>query len=361
MSTSSCQEVLRRQFDIYDTTVDVVSCWESFLTDYYSDEFSQFYFDRFPKIEAKNGTDSATPDFTVYFDDNYGMIGEVKRGFGDGDDAFRSDLNQLIKYDCEYELEHSEGGSTVPTECDILLIISGTAAPQIGTRIARILEEEDYIFDNNLILLRYQFNRDAQLSRYEFQRVTQLDYEFRDDPLPPDKRLSSEMGETGEYGTLPVYPKHFGPVKAKKPICNDDPPGQYLATILWNKIFPVYIEDEAYRSWDGKRTINLNISVSDLVDWINDNYLTRGRLRTYWVQGSLDFLAGAELAQETNGDYVVEFRDLVIDVGTTDILQEAMGDYREMKELAYMLINRYCEYTEESDTPSPEQSSIHEF
>ena len=350
MSSDSREELLK-EFSVYDKAVDIVSCWESALNYIYAEEFDRFYFDRFPSLDA--GEKTLTPDFTVFFDDSYGLIGEIKRTFPDDQKAILSELEQIARYDDDLALKHSGGGHAVPDTCDIVIIIEGSSAPQIGTRLQRIITEKDkFDFTNNPVLIRYHFNQDALMSRYEFQRVTQLEYEFQDNDLDTKDSLSDILGEEGEYQTLRVYPKHFSSFKVRKPICNDTPPGPYLATFLWHKIFPEFLNEDQYEIWqatNGQKEIPIGISVNDLTGKVND-YLHDGTVKQVWIRRALDFLCGADLAKEEDNDnYNVRFMGFVQDVGEMNI-QEGSQELDQTRELANIFIRRYCKSVTEEET-----------
>jgi hypothetical protein len=363
MSDSPLQK-WRNEFHVYDQAVDVVSCWETALGHIYSDVFNDYYFERFPSIPSDDTEDDLTPDFTVFFNDEYGIIGEVKRTFPDNDVAFNKELDQIANYDSDLEIRTGNDDRVAPETCDIILIISGSSAPQIGTRIKdRLGPARQFQIDRNIVLLRYQYNSDATLSRYEFQRVTQLDHEFRDTSLPDDISLSSLLGEEGDYDTMKVYPKHFTPLKARKPLCNDQPPEPYLASILWHKVFPEFLSDEDYRRWrtgSAQKTIEFTQPATEITDTLND-YMHEGQARRRWVVAALDFLDTANLANRDSGHYKVRFRDLVQDVG--EGFQDGAEMLQQSKELAYMLINRHCKYADhdDDDDDSGEQQGLDEF
>lgn len=375
MSSNSREELLK-EFSVYDTAVDIVSCWEASLNHIYAGEFDRFYFDRFPSLES--GEKTLTPDFTVFFEDSYGLIGEIKRTFPDDRKAILSELEQIANYDNDLALKHAEESYAVPDTCDIVIIIEGSSAPQIGTRLQRIITEEDeFDFTNNPVLIRYQFNQDALMSRYEFQRVTQLEFEFQDEDLATENPLSYILGEDGEYQTLEVYPEHFTPFKVRKPICNDAPPGPYLATFLWHKIFPEYLNDDQYEVWqatNGQKQISVEVSVEDLTEKVNE-YMHNGTVRQIWIRRALDFLCGANLANEENDDeYTIRFMGFVQDVGEENI-QEGSQELDQTQELANIFIRRYCESVtkeqeakiekyeqdEKEEDTSTEQSGLGDF
>jgi len=322
----------------------------------YAEEFDRFYFDRFPSLDA--GEKTLTPDFTVFFDESYGLIGEIKRTFPDDREAILTELEQIANYDDELALKHAKDGSTVPSTCDIVIIIEGSSAPQIGTRLQRIItEENEFEFTSNPVLIRYHFNQDALMSRYEFQRVTQLEFEFQNDDLDAADSLSHILGEEGEYQTLRVYPKHFSSFKVRKPICNDAPPGQYLATFLWHKIFPEYLNQDQYEIWqatDGQKEIPVEVSIPVLTEKVND-YMHDGTVKQVWIRRALEFLCGADLAEEEDdGEYSIRFMGFVQDVGEGNI-QEGSQELDQTRELANIFIRRYCESVTEEEEARMEQ------
>lgn len=348
--SSGQRENLLKEFSVYDTTVDVVSSWESALNHIFDEEFSQFYFDRFPSLDAEGR--SLKPDFTVFFDETYGIIGEIKRTFPNDREAIFTELDQLSNYDDDLGILNANKDRVVPENCDLLVIIEGSSAPQIGTRLNRIiLEEEDYVFSKNLVLIRYQFNQDAIKSRYEFQRVTQLEMEFRDGDLDVTTTLSNIVGESGEYQTLSVYPHQFNSFKVRKPICNDAPPGPYLATFLWHKIFPSYLTEDQYEIWqatNGQKEMPIDISVEGLTEEVND-YMHGGKVRNHWVRRALDFLCGADLAESQEGDnYKIKFMGFVQNVGEKSF-QEGSQEREQTRELADIFIRRFCESVTEKE------------
>jgi hypothetical protein len=336
---SDSQEVLLKENQVYDTAVDVVSCWESACHHLFSGDLEEYHFDRFPSLSQ--GDREVTPDFAIYFEENYGVIGEIKRTFPDDRAAMVSELEQLCKYDEPLPLKTATD-EQIPQTCDTLLIIEGSAAPQIGTRLQRIIDDGDISFEIEPVLIRYQFNQDAMQSRYEFQRVTELEFGFNDDKLSSERTLSEVIGESSDYGTLPVYPKHFVPYKTQKPLCNDQPPGQYIPTFLWHKIFPQFLTEEDYERWqatNGQKGIDIETSVDELVELVNE-YMQVGSVRRQWISDAVEFLDGADLAERDGQECEINFMGIVPDTGGTS--QQGMKEVRKSRELARRIVSRYC-------------------
>jgi hypothetical protein len=359
MSVNQCQQDLLADFGRYDQAVDVVSCWEAYLSYAYGDSFDQYRFDRFPSIPAEDGP--LTPDFTALFDSQYGIIGEIKRTFPTDDEAFRSELSQISRYDYDHTLLDGYDDRVCPDTCDIILLISGTDAPQIGTRLERIVDQdEEYTFDRNIVLIRYNRNTEDVLTRYEFQQATEFSGEFGDAALPTSDSLSNTIGETGDYGTMKVYPRYFARYKVQQPICNDEPPATYLATILWNKIFPDYLTERQYqrsREGNSQQVIDITLSIDDITDKFDTGYMRGSQISYSWVRSALEFLCDAGLAERSDDKYIVGFRQIVRNGGES--FQEGLDAVNSRRLLATKFISRYCKRTRE-DVPST-QTSVDDF
>ncbi|MFC7177853.1 hypothetical protein [Halosegnis marinus] len=352
MAARECREENEIEYNTYDQTVDIVSCWESFLNHSYTGVFGDYHFDRFPTLSGDSA--ELTPDFAVTVTSEYGLIGEIKRTFPDDDTPFKRTLEQLARYDEPDQLQASDDRMLAPDTVDLLLLIKGTAAPQIGIRIQRLLESGELSLDRNLVVVRYQYNTRDQRSRYEFQRVTAVEDEFRDGALRDEHALSTHMGKAADYQTLPVYPKHFHSEKVKKPICNDKPPEQYLATILWHKIFPAFLSDADYSAWQSgsaQKTISIQVTPGLVTTELN-SYMRDGRARKTWVKDALIFLKDADLAERHGDSFEIKFRGFVRNIGT-DNDQEGTEELDKLETLGETFIQRYCHYTA-SDSESLE-------
>jgi hypothetical protein len=367
MSERDQYQQLRAEFDAYDQAVDVVSCWESFTNATYASRFEELYFDRFPSITTDDDDDSQdiTPDFTIYFNQDYSIVGEIKRTFPNDPKPFRRTVEQLTKYDCCPEVKANDGSYRSTAKTDILLLVSSTNANQIGTRIDKLRKTNEISFAENLVMLRYWFNQMDTVARYEFERVTQLSDEFRDDPIPDEIALSNEIGPEGDYGTMITPPKYFVPEKAKKPVCNDRPPGQYLATVLWHKIFPQYLSEDEYLQWQAgtaQKTMPIERTVDEIQSDLNQ-YLVDGYARRRWIRESLEFLATANLAEPIDDGFLIKFRGLVRRTGNDQ--QEGLEDVNRTSELADTFISRFVKYTDEEVETDEEddlgQLSLDEF
>ena len=78
-------------------------------------------------------------------------------------------------------------------------------------------------------------------------------------------------------------------------------------------------------------------------------------MRKIWVRRALDFLEGADLAENEDGDeYEIGYMGLVRDVGQ-DSVQEGIDELDQTRELGRTFIRRYCEKTGEEEEPEIEE------
>lgn len=230
-----CYYPIINDFTTYDQAVDVVSAWEAIIRYSYSEILS--YFDRFPKISFSG----LTPDFTVTFNNSYGIIFEMKRSFPEDDIGFIKELKQLKKYDSDLPLKNdSSGGTIVPSRCDIVLLISSNQSNHIFKRINKLLKKEGISFNKNLIFIEYSYNQIDTHSRYIFKKFMGENGKFQDEFNPIENSFEHILGD--EAKSFECLTKFLVDFKVAELICNDPPPNLYLAVILWTKIFMYYLD-----------------------------------------------------------------------------------------------------------------------
>ena len=311
-SYKKCFEKLINEFTIYDQAVDVVSCWESIFKYGYKDEL--LYFDRFPNIPPNN----LTPDFTVLFDDKYGIIFEIKRTFPKNDEAFKKEMRQLFSYDenLAFKADNSEK-RIIPKVHDIVLVVSAMDSYQILSRLKKITNElKEFSFNNKIIVIEY-FYQTNRTSRYVFRKLMGENGSFKDTSLPLERRLEHILGDKSE--PFKCYPRHFMKYKINEIICNDRPPELYMAVFLWSKVFYNYLNREQQIDWRRGNTQKIqviNIDLNHLLIDLNTKYISQGNIRKGWIMDTIKFLEDAGLASMKSGDKVeINFRNLTQKIG----------------------------------------------
>ncbi len=348
MSTSSpkedlvrkCREDLLTSFSNYDQAVDIVSCWQTFLRSYGPD---LTYFDRFPVM----GSEKLTPDFAALFKGSYGLIGEIKRTFPKDPVAFRREMEQLVKYDQHLPFKvGQQGDPQMPERHDIVLVISADNSAEIANRINDIMSRGEFLFNNSLVIMEYFYNSGDRVSRYTIRKYQGRNRPFRDEALPPNRRLETILGV--QHKAIQVTVSMFMPDKIREVLCNDAPPPLYLTAHLWTKIFYDYLSDEQKMVWKKKnpRTILLIvIDPRDLTGRLNRDYLPNVRILESWVKDSLDFLVAAGLAKPLDNDqYEVGFSNRTTKFGARTFGAPEERDYDIDRECAGMLANEYCKW-----------------
>lgn len=333
-------ESLINDFTRYDQTVDVVSCWESILNYGYKDEL--IYFDRFPNIPPKN----FTPDFTALFENNYGLIFEVKRTFPKEEKSFINNFKQLLSYDQEISLRVDDSGKRIiPAILDIILIISSTNSNEIFVRLNKLMEgDSKFHFKNNLIFIDYSYQTEDNYSKYIFRKFMGKNRNFRDLINDDKKKFEYILGEQAKSFTC--FPKHFMKYKINEVLCNDQPPELYMAVFLWTKVFYSLLTQAQTNNWrrgNTQKIQTINVNIDELLCNLNINYIPKGNVKRKWLTNTMNFFENAELAKiNDNNEVEIYFRNLTPKIGHNILLQEGITEREEIRESAQILANYYC-------------------
>ena len=340
-SFQNCYKNLVNGFTTYDQAVDVVSCIESIFRYAYKDEL--LYFDRFPSIPPTN----LTPDFTVLFQGDYGLVFEVKRTFPQDDLAFEKEINQLLSYDNVIELKSSDDGQRAkPAIHDIVLVISADNSNEIFNRINHLLREKaNFRFRNNIIFMEYFYNTNDSESHYVFRKFLGENRGFRDESLPEDKRLEYQLGEKGK--SFKCYPKHFIKYKVNEVLCNDKPYELYMSVFLWTKVFYSYLDAEQKLEWNRgnpRKIQTIILKIDQLLANLNINYIPKGNVRKKWLTDTIDFLQDADLAvKDSDETATIYFCNLNKKIGgKAYFTSDGVAEKYEIGEYGRLIADQYC-------------------
>lgn len=220
---------LLHQHRLYDQYVDVVAAFEWLFTETKDMPETVTHFERFPRVNAKDGH-PATPDFSVVFSDGSGLVGEIARIAlieNSVDDLCR----QMGRYD-SLEVLPTVVGVTPVEWVDVLLLVP----LDIGTEVVRRVLIERYANPDHIYkpvhppcVIQYV----AQSDRYVFQR--------RPDPGNGGLRDGDREPGLGSWLSRADFKppaSGFAHVKSKRPFINDPVAPLYLACQLWTKLFP---------------------------------------------------------------------------------------------------------------------------
>lgn len=354
----TCVDWQHHSFRTYNDTVDVISGWET-VFGVFEEYFDKYYFDRFPQETADDI--NYTPDFTVYFDSNYSVVGKILPKALEEDPATIAErlLNMLAECDDSYGVVDNDQTVVETAMTDFVAFVPNDYSSEFGNILDTRLSNDEPDLENNVVLIRY--GMDDQRANYIFQRETSLEDEFREDHLPDEESLNETIGPDGNYKSYKLGTKEFLRPKSTKPIYNTKPPQSYLATYLWMKEFPTELSEEDFTEWR-KGQINkkkqITVDCSRLTSKLNTQRIDDGDVREEWIEDTLEFLCTTRYAEEASQSYNVMYTGVVQDIDMTGNNRLAR-EYQRATELALKLIKRYCKYSRDS-APSG-QSSLEEF
>jgi hypothetical protein len=356
---ADCVQKLLDDFRSYDSTVDIVSCWQFFFCEVQPLAKNILHFDRFPRLVAATEHDESlrTPEFAVLISDSYGLVADVKRGFPLDDKDFLAHAKRPLKYDVPLSLKAGiAGASIVPTDHDILLIIPWRDSQQIVGRLEK--KRNDGSLGGARSLIVFEWLWDGDRNEYVFRKVAGQSCDFRDGSMPPGLRLSSYFTEGGS--SLKVSAEKMAPIKAIWQFCNDSPPPIYMLVFLWTKVFYHLLNSSQRQSWqrrDPRKIIWLETTTASIVKEIENRYALRWGHWTDWVRNALDVLVKAGLAKRSEKEqYAVGYRNLVRELGKPSHFPREGEPAFHPREYARILATYICRGSEASGGQQPTNS-----
>ncbi|MFC4437456.1 MULTISPECIES: hypothetical protein [Natrialbaceae] len=345
-----CVESTFENFRAYDQYVDVVSCWEHFLIEQY-DINDTFEFDRFPAYYPNDSDEPIEPSFSVLFNEDYGIVFDVNQQLPSVETKFESKLRELERYDQDLQFHTGNGGSTVPPQHDIVLLIHGDNFQTEKLRIKKALESDKLSINSNLVLLSYKYIDQDTNPKYQFQRASMVGDNFRDDPLPDRLQMSTRMSmEGGTFENVDIPSAVFYDRKATGVLFNSEPPSLYLACYIWHTVLYDLLDDDQRIIWqrrDPTKTLDLVVDVNDLTERLNHDYIPGGGVHEGWVTNTLEYMCVAETAEKiSEGEYYIKFRNLR---DKRREYNDALSDRSEHSDLAHLFAEWHCENTVEME------------
>lgn len=346
-----CVESTFEKFRAYDQYVDVVSCWEHFLTEQYNRN-ETFHFDRFPCYAINNSDKLLEPGFSVLFNEDYGLIFDVYHQLPSVESKFESWLTQLEQFDQDLSFQTGNDDQIVPSNHDIALLINGDNIQTEKLRIKKAIEAGDLSVDSNLVLLSYEYVNQDTNPNYQFQRASMVGDNFGDESLPEKLQMSTRMSmEGGSFENIEIPPAVFYDRKATGVLFNAEPPYLYLACYLWHTVFYDLLDDDQRIVWqrrDPTKILDLVVDVSDLTKRLNSDYIPDGGVNEEWVNDTLEYMCIAETAERVSeNEFYVKFRNLR---DKRREYNDIVSDRSEHSDLAHLFAEWHCENTVEMET-----------
>lgn len=281
-------EELLRQYATYDQHVDVVCIFEFMVQKATELIPTVKHFERFPSV--RSGTKTLAPDFTILFNDDIAIVGEVA-SVALHENSIDKLTHQLGEYAAITQVPGPGGSPVTVADLDVLLLVPIERGQQALTRITERIGSADDPYNpaKPPVIAQYA----ALESKYTIQRIN--------DPANGVLTAGEREHHLGEAlaRDLTVDGAKFNEIKADRRFINDTPSDLYLATHLLLQTVPS-LPDYTSASVGGE----LTVTPSELAKGIRQQY--GGGVRAGDVKRALDLLSRAGLAAaNSDGTWVV--------------------------------------------------------
>jgi hypothetical protein len=311
-----------KQFNDYDQTVDVVSCWHA-LSDFL---FKESYFFRFGKFRTKEKIE-LTPDFALAESKNGkvaslgSLVCDVKKfpnPYPDLADpaeqetaykVFGSSVEEVFKYGVplSYISDHGKLPKLVFEKHDVVLLTPEEIVDSVYKYLVSRLGVKPFNVGRPLVLVSYYYNQAEQLERYVFKWKQGESNSPFSNPVLADKMVAKSQ-------PLTVYPRRFLEYKIRHVLCNDSPPPIYLIVFIWVEVLLKFLspdEIELWQSTGSTRIREIELTPQQLHRKLCDEYFAPFALRE--VKRALDTLCDikkAVLKDRGKELYAIQFYNL---------------------------------------------------
>lgn len=271
---------LLEDFDTYDTYVDVVSAFEWLFLHSGLFDGRVRHFERFPKIRMPDG-ETSTPDFTVIFNDDTGLVGEISK-LAQHENSIEKTVKQIAKYARLDRLPTDAHGTCIPvTDIDVLLfVLFRDGLDAVRRIIVERLQDPDHDYAPDKPPVIVQYDRDDV--RYTFQRL-----QNPENGTLPAAENPVTLGWLFNRG-LNVLISRFVAIKAASKFMNDEIDPLYLATYLWIQHWP----DQHPNTRD-----DITVTPSDTAAVLRDRF---GKCRADDIRRALGLLSEAGVAADND-------------------------------------------------------------
>ncbi|QRV14891.1 hypothetical protein JMJ58_18550 [Haloterrigena salifodinae] len=350
-----CVDETFEKFRKYDQYVDIVSCWEHFLTEQYKTSNS-FYFNRYPTYSPES-SNSVTPSFSVLFNREYGVIFDANQRLPKVESKFEEKLSELEQYDQELAFRTGGENRIIPDQHDIALVIHEDHFQTEKLRINNALDSGKLDLDSNIILLNYSYIDQDTNPKYRFQRASMVGDNFRDESLPDEKQMSVRMSmQGGSFESIDIPARAFYDRKATGVLFNEQPPSLYLACYMWQTVFYDLLEDDQRIVWqrgDPQKILDITVEVDELTKRLNHDYIPNGGVKESWVDNTLEYMCITETAEKiSSGTYYVKYRNLI---DKRREYKDILSGRSEHSDLAQLFAEWHCENVTEMESGEIEE------
>jgi len=274
------------------------------------------------RINPKN---EIFPDLIVQLDENYGIVGEVKKSFPQNKNHWKNDFNQLQKYDDDLK------GWKTPREyiktSDIILLTHYKIKVDVSDYLEEKISNNDLFFNKNFSAIAFSRVQEMKtiLTLEKFYGKlfdTVLDERFR-------RIVRVPLNKVIPLSDIKFY--------------DDKPELSYMMEILWNKIFSQYPKMEEFMESGGIKIMNIEVNIDDLTqklrsqftDYIEGDTRQPELPKTKWVKKAMDMFVNLKYAKIDNlaeNRYIVKYKSIknTIEKFTREIIES--HNHKRIKE-----------------------------
>jgi len=245
-----------------------------------------------------------TPDLIIQYDDNYGIVTELKKSFPKDKKRWNKTFKkQLKKYDDVLKGWKTEDGFI--DSSDIVLLTDYRLKTIISDYIREKIGKSEISFDKNFALisfLRNTQNDPFMVFEKGFGNLSDntLDTRFHNIHSVPLKKIVA-------FNTIKFY--------------DDKPPLPYIMNILWTKIFNQYPKMEEFMESKGKKIISIEINIDDLTNKLKTQYSDYDKNddrqpevpKTGWIRDALDKFVELKYAKRhlnNRDNYIIRYKTI---------------------------------------------------
>ena len=316
------EQEFKKQFNDYDQTVDVVSCWHA-LSEIV---FKKSYFFRFGKFRTEQKAE-VTPDFAIAESkdgsaaDSGCLVCDVKKlpnpypesADADQEEAaykiFGKKIEEVFKYGTgmTYASDYEGLPKLVFSEHDVVLLTPEETVDSAYKYLETRLGPKPFNVGRPLVLVSYVYSQSDQLECYMFK------WKQGEHNSPFSNSVLADL-MVRKSQPLKVFPKYFLKHKVRHIICNDSPPTIYLIVFIWVEVLMKFLtpdEIERWQSAGSTRIREIELTVQELHHKLRDEYSAPFGIRD--VRRALDALCEirrAVLKDRSKELYVIQFYNL---------------------------------------------------
>jgi hypothetical protein len=310
-----------KQFNDYDQTVDVVSCWHSLSSFLFKDA----HFFRFGKFQTEEKVE-VTPDFAIAEASGDrarpgSIICDIKKfpnPYRESENAeeqaaarriFGGSVEEIFKYavPLKYISDHGKLPKLTFTEHDVVLLTPSEIVDPVYKYLVERLGSQPFNVGRPLVLVEYFYSQGDQLERYVFKwKQGEANSPFSNLVLN-DKMVKKSQ-------PLTVYPKRFLEYKIRHVLCNDPAPTIYLLVFIWVEVLLKFLSPEEIELWQSTgstRIREIELTAQQLHNKLRDEYSAPFLIHD--VRRALKALCEMKKATLKDSDkelYVIQFYNL---------------------------------------------------